>query len=134
MKISVGQFRPTGVMAENLSSMRRLAESAREDGAELVLFPEESMFTIRHVAGTLSEVVAQQWDGFVEGLQQIAEDLQLAVVAGGYEPSGTELPYNTLVAVDESGQVWPAPTGSCTSTTPSSTRSPTASSPATLAC
>lgn len=105
MKISVGQFRPTGVMAENLSSMRRLAESAREDGAELVLFPEESMFTIRHVSGTLSKVVSEQWDGFVEGLQQIAEDLQLAVVAGGYEPSGTELPYNTLVAVDGAGQV-----------------------------
>lgn len=105
MKISVGQFRPTGVLQENLSSMRRLAASAQEDGAELVLFPEESMFTIRHVSGPLAEVVSREWDEFVGGLQQIAEDLQIAVVAGGYEPSGADLPYNTLVAVDETGEV-----------------------------
>lgn len=105
MRISVGQFRPTGVLEENLSAMRRLAESAHDDGADLVLFPEESMFTVRHVSGDLAEVVARQWESFVDGLRQIAQDLDLAVVAGGYEPSGTELPYNTLVAIDEDGEL-----------------------------
>lgn len=105
MKISVGQFRPTGSLKENLAAMRRLAETARNEGAELVVFPEESMFTLRHVSQPLAEVVEREWDRFVEGLAQIAEDLEIAVVAGGYEPSGTDQPYNTLVAVDAAGEV-----------------------------
>ncbi|NUL47609.1 carbon-nitrogen hydrolase family protein [Cellulosimicrobium funkei] len=105
MRISVGQFRPTGVVAENLATLRRLAESARDDGAGLVLFPEESMFTVRHVGGPLAEAVDAGWSSFVSELTRIAADLQIAIVAGGYEPSGTERPYNTVVAVDADGRI-----------------------------
>ncbi|GAA1682872.1 hydrolase [Citricoccus zhacaiensis] len=105
MRISVGQFRPTGVVAENVATLRRLAESAQDDGADLVLFPEESMFTVRHVDGPLAEAVDAGWSAFVSEVTRIAADLSIAVVAGGYEPSGTERPYNTVVAVDATGKI-----------------------------
>jgi deaminated glutathione amidase len=105
MRISVGQFRPTGVAAENIATMERLAGQARDDGAGLVLFPEESMFTVGHVAGSFAEAVDAGWSSFVRDLTRIAADLQIAIVAGGYEPSGTDRPYNTLVAVDATGRI-----------------------------
>ena len=81
MRISVGQFRPTGVAAENVATMERLAGQARDDGAELILFPEESMFTVRHVAGSFAESVDAGWSSFVRDLTRIAADLQIAIVA-----------------------------------------------------
>jgi len=105
MRISVGQFRPTGVAAENVATIERMAERAKDDGAELVLFPEESMFTVRHVQGPLAAAVDAGWSSFVRDLTRIAADLEIAVVAGGYEPSGTDRPYNTLVAIDATGRI-----------------------------
>lgn len=105
MRISVGQFRPTGVAAENIATLERMATQAKDDGAELILFPEESMFTVRHVAGSLAEAVDAGWSSFVRDLTQIAAELQIAIVAGGYEPSGTDRPFNTLVAVDATGRI-----------------------------
>ena len=40
MRISVGQFSPTGVVAENLATIRSLAERAVDDDAELLVLPE----------------------------------------------------------------------------------------------
>ena len=57
MKISVGQLNPSGDMSENLATVRSLAEEAKADGAELIVLPEESMFTVRHVQGDLAAAV-----------------------------------------------------------------------------
>jgi deaminated glutathione amidase len=105
MKVSVGQFRPSGNVAENLETMRSLAEQARKDGAELMLFPEESMFTIGQVEGSLSAAVDAQWTTFVQQLSFMAKDLGLAIVAGGYEASGEDRPFNTLVIVNAEGAI-----------------------------
>lgn len=105
MKVSVGQFRPSGNVAENLETMRSLAEQARKDGAELMLFPEESMFTIGQVEGSLSAAVDTQWSTFVQQLSFMAKDLGLAIVAGGYEASGEDRPFNTLVIVNADGAI-----------------------------
>ncbi|MBT1003430.1 carbon-nitrogen hydrolase family protein [Paenarthrobacter sp. DKR-5] len=105
MKVSVGQFGPGGDVAENLATMRRLASDARAEGAELVVFPEESMFTVGKVEGSLAAAVERDWSTFVQQLSFIAAELQIAVVAGGYETSGEERPYNTLVIVDASGRI-----------------------------
>lgn len=105
MKVSVGQFRPSGNVAENLDAMRSLAEQARADGAELILFPEESMFAIGKVEGSLAAAVDAQWSTFVQQLSFLARDLGLAIVAGGYESSGEDRPFNTLVMVDAEGAI-----------------------------
>ncbi len=105
MKVSVGQFRPTGDMAENIATMRSLAEDAASAGAELIVFPEESMFSVGRIEGSLADAVAAAWSSFVQQLSFLAAEINISVVAGGYESSGEERPYNTLVIVDATGKI-----------------------------
>lgn len=105
MKVSVGQFHPSGVMEDNISTMRRLAEDAKDDGAALVIFPEESMFTVGLVEGDFITAVDENWAKFVQQLSFVASEVQISIVAGGYESSGEERPYNTLVVVDSEGRI-----------------------------
>lgn len=105
MKVSVGQFHPSGDVAENLAVLRSLAEQAKAAGAGLVLFPEESMFTIGKVKGDLAAAVDRHWTTFVQQLSLLAAELGIAVVAGGYESSGESRPYNTLVVIGADGRI-----------------------------
>lgn len=105
MKVSVGQFVPSGDVFENLETLDRLAGQAKADGAELVLFPEESMLSITQVKDNFAGQVAKDWSRFVQRLSFIAAGHGIAVVAGGYEPNGEESPYNTVVAMDATGAI-----------------------------
>jgi predicted amidohydrolase len=105
MLVSAGQFHPTGNVPENLAAMRALAEQAKAEGAELVLFPEESMFSLGRVEGDLAAAVDSQWSFFVQQLSLLAAELGIAIVAGGYESSGEDRPYNTLVILDAAGGI-----------------------------
>lgn len=105
MKISVGQFAPTGSISENLGTMARLAAQAKDEGAGLVLFPEEAMLAVSTVEGGLGGAVAGQWAKFVQQLSFVAAEHKIAIVAGGYEESGSERPFNTLVAVAKDGAI-----------------------------
>lgn len=105
MKVSVGQFDPSGDVNQNLSVMRAQAEEAKAAGAELILFPEESMFTVGKVEGNLISAVNEYWSVFVQKLSFIAAETGIALIAGGYEASGEERPYNTLVIVDATGRI-----------------------------
>ncbi|MDY6055990.1 nitrilase-related carbon-nitrogen hydrolase [Micrococcus sp.] len=103
MRISVGQFGPFGRVEDNLAVVGRLATRAAAEGAALLVLPEETMFTFREVEGDFAAAVDAGWDRFRTGLAAAAREHGLAIVAGGYEPSGTDRPYNTLVAVDADG-------------------------------
>nr|WP_231700556.1 MULTISPECIES: carbon-nitrogen hydrolase family protein [unclassified Arthrobacter] len=103
--VSVGQFSPSGEVRENLDTMRALAGKARAEGAELVIFPEESMFSIGQVQGPLAAAVDASWSTFVQQLSLLAAELEIAIVAGGYESSGEERPYNTLVLIEATGRI-----------------------------
>ena len=105
MKVSVGQFNPGADVAQNLATMRRLSAAAAQEGSKLILFPEEAMFAVGQVVGDFSAAVDAHWTSFVQGLSQIAADVGIAVIAGGYESSGESRPYNTVVAVDGKGAI-----------------------------
>jgi predicted amidohydrolase len=105
MKVSVGQFRPGGDAPANLAVMRGLAAEAGAEGSELIVFPEESMFAIGKVEGPLQEAVEANWTSFVQQLSFIAAEHSIAIVAGGYESSGEERPFNTLVLIDATGRI-----------------------------
>ncbi|MGG5752918.1 carbon-nitrogen hydrolase family protein [Zafaria sp. Z1313] len=105
MLISVGQFSPAGTLEENLDVVRRLTARAKGAGAQLVLFPEETMFTVRKVEGDLAAAVDRDWSRFVQQLSLIAAENSIAIVAGGYESSGEERPYNTLVVIQADGAI-----------------------------
>lgn len=103
MRVSVGQFRPTGDLEENLGMIAELAARAAADSSELLILPEESMFTVGKVSGELADAVAAGWPRFMAALAQIARENGLAIIAGGYEPSGDHRPFNTLVAINNDG-------------------------------
>ncbi|MFF0989766.1 carbon-nitrogen hydrolase family protein [Kocuria nitroreducens] len=105
MKIAVGQFAPTADTAENLRTMRRLAEQAAAGAAQLVVFPEEAMFSERLIGEDFEDLVLRGWSGFVQQLSFLAAETGVAVIAGGYEGSADGRPYNTLVAVDAQGAI-----------------------------
>ena len=105
MKIAVGQFAPTADTAENLGTMRRLTEQAAAGGAQLVVFPEEAMFSEQLLGEDFEELVLRGWSGFVQQLSFLAAQTGVAVIAGGYEGSADGRPYNTLVAVDAQGAI-----------------------------
>jgi len=105
MLVSVGQFSPAGDVGANLEVMRSLAAKAKADGSELIVFPEESMFSVGKVEGSLAAAVDAGWTTFVQQLSLLAAELGIAVVAGGYESSGEERPYNTLVLIDSTGRI-----------------------------
>lgn len=105
MQVSVAQFRPSGDVHENINTMGTLVAQAVADGADLVVFPEESMFALNRVAQPLSEAVDDTWSTFVKEISLLAANAKVAIVAGGYESSGESRPYNTLVVVDDTGAV-----------------------------
>lgn len=105
MKVSVGQFTPGGDVVENIAIMRGLAEQAKSEGSELILFPEEAMFSVGKVDTDFRAAVDAGWSVFVQQLSFIAAELKIAIIAGGYESSAEERPYNTLVAVDAAGAI-----------------------------
>jgi predicted amidohydrolase len=104
LKVAVAQFAPTPDVPANLATIEDLARDAATAGAELVVFPEESMIPAE-ASPDLRETAAAHWPAFRDGLARIAAGHGLAVIAGGYEDSGESLPYNTLAALDSGGEL-----------------------------
>ena len=101
----MGQFGPGARLEDNLAAMGRLASRAAAEGADLLVLPEEAMLAARATPDAeFPAAVAAAWEPFAEGLAALAREHRLCVIAGGYEPSGTDRPYNTLLAVDAQGR------------------------------
>jgi deaminated glutathione amidase len=105
MRVAIAQFGPTTDATANLEVIERLTARAAVDGAGLVIFPEEAMLTVDDLDKPLSEFVETDWPHFEAALSRMAAEHGIAVIAGGYEPSGTTRPNNTLVGVDATGEV-----------------------------
>lgn len=105
MKVSVGQFNPGPDVTANLDTMRRLSTTAAQEGSKLILFPEEAMFSVGRVVGDFVAAVEANWSTFVQGLSMVAAEVGIAIIAGGYESSGENRPYNTVVAFGDDGEI-----------------------------
>jgi predicted amidohydrolase len=103
MKIAAAQIAcALGDVDANLRKMRDFSVCAKEESAELILFPEASdtgysMPVIRANAKPWSE-------GAVPALQKMAQELSLMVVAGVSEREG-DIIYNSQVFIDPQGKV-----------------------------
>ncbi|MER5771908.1 carbon-nitrogen hydrolase family protein [Streptomyces sp. NPDC001985] len=108
MKVAAAQFAPTADAAANLTVIEEMTREAAAAGAELVVFPEESMVpsdTDGSEEVPLRELAERHWPAFLDGLTRIASTHGIAVIAAGFEDSGEALPYNTMAAVAASGEI-----------------------------
>ncbi|UAJ80267.1 carbon-nitrogen hydrolase family protein [Leifsonia sp. ZF2019] len=104
MKVAAGQLAPTTDPAVNRRTIETLVEEAAAEGADLLVLPEEAMLLADGVDVPLGELARAEWPGFVEFVSGLARRHRLAVIAAGYEGTDSDRPYNTIVAVDESGR------------------------------
>jgi len=103
MKVAVAQISCSlGDPKTNLSKVRDFSQRAKEAGAELVVFPE---MTDTGYSMPVIGKHANHWKtGFVAGLQEIANELSLAIVSGVSERDGDSI-YNSQVLVDAKGDI-----------------------------
>ncbi|MBV9484554.1 MAG: carbon-nitrogen hydrolase family protein, partial [Frankiaceae bacterium] len=107
MKVGVVQYAAGFDKAENVARLRRLAERAAADGAELVVAPEGAMHDFGPPDLALAQF-AEPLDGrFVTGLAEIATAQRITVVAGMFEAVADDpaRAYNTVVAVGPDGLI-----------------------------
>jgi predicted amidohydrolase len=104
--VGIAQFAPGPDKAANLTAIRRLSERAVSRGASLVVFPEYSSYFADPFGDGFLEN-AEPLDGeFVTALKDIAEQLQIHVVAGLIETTEAgERFSNAVVAVSPAGEL-----------------------------
>ena len=104
MRLSLAQLGSGTDKVDNLAAIERLARQAVDDGADLVAFPEYSMYEKKVVDASFGPA-AEPLDGpFVTALAGLASSLGIAIVAGVVEKNDEgPRPFNTLVALDASG-------------------------------
>lgn len=106
MKVGLAQIDAGTDMESNLDRIRAFARTARDNGADLVVFPEFSMYEKKVVDRTFARA-AQPLNGpFACALGGLARELDLALVAGVVESNPRDpRPYNTLAAFDPAGDI-----------------------------
>jgi predicted amidohydrolase len=103
MKISVAQISCSlGDPDANLSKVHDFCRRAKDNSAQLIVFPEMSD------TGYSMQVIQQlanHWKtGFVASLRKIANQLSIAIVSGVSERDGSSI-YNSQVLVDSKGDI-----------------------------
>jgi predicted amidohydrolase len=103
MKVAVAQISCSlGDPEANLFKVRDFCRAAKKAGAELIVFPE---MTDTGYSMPVIRKQANHWKtGFVPGLQEIANELSVAVVSGVSERDGSSI-YNSQVLVDTKGDI-----------------------------
>ena len=106
MKLALAQIGSGTDKVRNLALIADFARRARDQGAELVAFPEYAMYEKKVVDASFSEA-AEPVDGrFGEGLAGLAAGLGITIAAGMVERHDDDArPYNTILVVGPAGEV-----------------------------
>jgi predicted amidohydrolase len=104
LKVSVAQFSATIDKQQNLAEVMRLISEAATAGAQLVVLPENAMYSNPDATADTS-AAREPLDGpFASALMGAAKEHHIAVVAGMTEVlEGTNKASNTVVAVGDDG-------------------------------
>jgi nitrilase len=104
MKIAIAQTIAHSDLEKNFIAIEKFSHQAKQEGAELVIFPEMAYFS-----GKKSDwiPIAQNYEAILNRFSQLAKSLKIGLVPGTLrEP--TEIPekfYNTLPFIDKTGAV-----------------------------
>ena len=102
MRVALCQMPASSQPAVNLSRVQSALTTAREQGADLAVFPEG---TQARFSADL-RAVAEPLDGpFCAGLAAAARSAGVALAAGIFETAPGDRVYNTTVAFDQSGEL-----------------------------
>lgn len=106
MRLTLAQIGAGTDKKRNLEVVAGLARAAGAAGADLIAFPEYTMYDKKAVDSTFA-AEAEPLDGqFVDGLRALAVQLNLTIVAGVVESNSDDRrPYNTLFAVGPTGAI-----------------------------
>ena len=103
MKIASAQIACVlGDVATNLAKMREFCARGKEEGAELIVFPEAS--DTGYSMPVISQHATPWTEGAVPALQEMAKEFSLTIVAGVSERDGDSV-YNSQVFIDPNGKV-----------------------------
>jgi deaminated glutathione amidase len=105
VRVALGQMSLSADKVGNLRRIGTLVEDAARGGASIVVFPEGSIGQAAELGGSL-QAIAESLNGpFVTELKHLARSHRISVVAGMYETAvESDRVYNTVVAVDQSGE------------------------------
>jgi len=95
MRIAIAQILSSSDPSENLETVRDYATRAKEQGADLVVFPEATMCAFGHPLAGIAEPLDGPW---ATEVRRIAHELGLVVVAGMFTPGRGGRVRNTLLA------------------------------------
>ena len=98
--VAIGQFGAGEDKTANLREIERLAQTAAENGAKMLLLPEYSMYYAKVNARSKNIEAAEPCDGaFIIALGELCRRYGLWIAAGMYERTDG-LPYNTIAVLD----------------------------------
>ncbi len=104
MRVAVVQTSPGIDPDANFATIRRFTAEASEQGARLVVFPEEAMLLADDgIKPRMPEILSDAWPRFEALLRDLAREHRIALIAGGYEPNPEGQPFNTILAVGADG-------------------------------
>ncbi|MDJ1370624.1 carbon-nitrogen hydrolase family protein [Gulosibacter molinativorax] len=99
------QFAPSLERAENLATLRGHVATASARGARLAVAPEYAAAFAKDQGEWMHEY-AEPLDGpFLQGVKEIAQEFDIAIIASLLERGESGKPYNTVVAVSATGEL-----------------------------
>lgn len=106
IKVGVAQFGATTDKEHNLEVARQLIEQAADDGVNLVVLPENSMYSNPDGSADIGGEIETLDGPFVSGIRDVAKRRGIAVVAGMTEQlSHSVKASNTVIATDSAGEL-----------------------------
>jgi len=103
VSVAVAQFAAIADVEANLASIARLAETAANRGAQVVVLPEASMYAFASPAEELADVARREGRRFSDAIHALALHLGVVLVAGMYEDGGRDLSKNTFIVAGADG-------------------------------
>lgn len=105
MTSAVAQFAAGADVDKNVAGIKELTTRAAAAGAELVVFPEASMYAFDVPAAELAEAANTRADDFVTAMMDLAAREHVTMVVGMFSPTADGPPHNRMIVLGPDGRL-----------------------------